>query len=271
MANDLNAIIQGLIDTDEGIISKIPPQLKSKIETLTSDASTAKSNITTLQNDVKTLKSDMSTAKSNITTLQNDTKTLKSDMATAKSDISTAKTNISTLQTQVSNKADNSYVNNCVSSLETKIKQGAGTYAIVDVNTTGRSGSGTVTADTAASQGQCLALTSTSSTTLLYQGKFAPVNFGYYALCARVRITSATTGNIVQLRVLNGSTQILSKNFTGAAFSSTSQYCYLYATFQYEGSTKNDLTFQLNTLNTSGIPVRFDYAYISMAIPSVFL
>ena len=291
MAN-LNNIIQGLIDTDEAIISKLKTKvnslttsintlttttntLKTDLNTAKTDISTAKTNITNLQSSVNTLNTDVSTLKTNMNTANSNITTLKSDVSTLKSDMSTAKTNISNLQSGL-NTANSSITSlqTSVSNLSTQVSQGSGTYGIVDINTSGRTGSGAKTTDMAASHGNCLALTSTSSTTLLYQATLPQMDFGNYALCARVKIGTSTTSNIVQLRVLNGSTQIMSKTFTGSAFGGgTTNYSYLYSTFTYEGngSTKNNLIFQIYTLGTSGIQVRFDYAYVSMIIPSVFI
>ncbi|EJK6817975.1 tail fiber domain-containing protein [Escherichia coli] len=78
--------------------------------TAKSDISTAKTNITTLQNDVKTAKSDISTAKTNITTLQNDVKTAKSDIATAKTNITNLQNDVGKLKTDQGTLATKTYV-----------------------------------------------------------------------------------------------------------------------------------------------------------------
>lgn len=162
-----------------------------------------------------------------------------------------------------------------ISDLSDKIARGSGSYALVDINTPDRGGNGALESDNAASHGQCVALTSTSSSQCIFSGTFSEgMKYGHYALCARVKSSSTTSSNILQMKILNGSTAIKTVNFTGSEFSSTSQYYYLYTTFTYEGSAssaKNNLSFQLNTLTVSGVKISFDYAYVSMIIPSVFL
>lgn len=231
MAN-LNDVLLGLVTTDEKVINK----LKSKINTLSSDVSTLKS-------DVNTLKSDVSTLKSNVNTLS---------------------TKLNTEVTELKNK-----INTDISDLSEKVSRGSGSYALVDINSPGITSNGTLVTDTSASHGKSYQATG-SSNLLVYSCKFSEVNFGHYSICVRAKSSSTGTGNVAQIRVLQGSTQIMSQNFTGQSFSSTSNYDYLYSTFTYEGSTKSDLTFQIYLL-TSSVTINFDYAYISMIIPAVFL
>ncbi len=162
-----------------------------------------------------------------------------------------------------------------IEDLQEKVQRGSGSYAIVDINTPGISGSGKIETDTLASHGQCYALTTSSASNYcLYSGAFSDVKYGHYALCARVKIGSTTSASsLVQLKVLNGDTEIIATNFPGSVFKSSSQYYYLYTTFTYEGSgdAKDQLSFQLHTHLVDGIKVYFDYAYISMIIPAVFI
>ena len=164
-------------------------------------------------------------------------------------------------------------INNKINTINTAIARGSGTYAILDINTPDRSGSGTLATDALASHGKCIRIaTSSSANYASFTGTFSDVKFGHYAICARVKSNSLTSSNLVQLKVLNGSTEILAANFTGANFESTSKYAYLYSTFIYEGngSSKQNLSFQLHTHKINGVQVDFDYVYISMIIPSVF-
>ncbi len=170
----------------------------------------------------------------------------------------------------------NDRINTEVNTINTTIARGSGTYAILDINTPDRGGSGTLSTDALASHGKCVRITTSSSANYAsFTGTFSDVKFGHYAICARVKSNSLTSSNLVQLKVLNGSTEILAANFTGADFESTSKYAYLYSTFVYEGngSSKQNLplSFQLHTHKINGIQVDFDYVYISMIIPSVFI
>lgn len=157
--------------------------------------------------------------------------------------------------------------------LTDKINRGSGSYALLDINTPDRGGSGTLKYDALASNGQCVTLVTSSSVNYcLYSGTFSDVKYGHYAICARVRTNNLTSSNLVQLKVLKGSTEILAANFTGASFGSTSGYQYLYSTFKYEDTNINkpNLSFQLHTHKVNNVTIDFDYVYISMIIPSVF-
>ena len=296
---DLNDIIKGLIDTDAEVISKLKAKanslttsvnnLTTSVNNVTSTANTNKTNISKLQTDVNTLKnnvtsltttantnkSDIATLKTNVSNVTSTANTNKSDIATLKTNVTnvtktanTNKTDISTLKTNVST------INNNISGLNTKIEQGSGTYAIVNINTAGRSGSGTVTTDSQASTGKCIKATSGTANKIVFQATFPAVNLGYYGLCARVKVNNKTsTSNIIRIRVLHGTAEIAAKSFTGADIGTT-DYTYLYIPFKYDvksGASKGDLIFQAYTLTTASIDLSFDYAYISMMIPSVFM
>jgi hypothetical protein len=152
-----------------------------------------------------------------------------------------------------------------------RVVRGSGTYAILDINTPDKGGSGTEVTDNAASLGKAISITTSSSANLVpYTGTFPDIKFGHYAICARIKTNNLTSSHLVQLKVLNGDTEILAANFKGTDFDNSTNYSYLYSTFTYEGSTKGDLTFQIYLL-TSSVKINFDYAYISMTIPSVFV
>lgn len=235
MAN-LNDILQGLVTTDNKVINR-----------LLSDVSNMNTDISDITDELNTIRSDLTSTKADLET------EIQSTITGVRQEVTN---NITILQEQV--------------------QRGSGSYAIVDKDTPEKGGSGTLVTDVLASQGQCYNLTTSSSQNYcLYSGAFSDVKYGYYAICARVRIGKASTASsLVQLKVLNGSKEILVKDFPGSVFSSTSQYYYLYATFKYEGASgtaKQPLSFQLHTHTIAGIPIYFDYAYISMIIPSVFL
>lgn len=183
---------------------------------------------------------------------------------------------INTINNEINDEINsvNNRINTEVNAINTTIARGSGTYAILDINTPDRGGTGTLATDALASHGKCIRITTSSSANYApFTGTFSDVKFGHYAICARVKSNSLTSSNLVQLKVLNGSTEILAANFTGANFGSTSKYAYLYSTFVYEGngSSKQNLSFQLHTHAVNGIQVDFDYVYISMIIPSVFI
>lgn len=155
-----------------------------------------------------------------------------------------------------------------------RVLRGSGTYAILDINTPDKSGSGSEVTDSLASLGKSIQITTSPSANLVpYTGTFPDVKFGHYAICARVKSSSVANSNLIQLKVLNGSTEILAANFKGTQFDSATGYSYLYSTFTYDANngSKLPLSFQLHTHLISGVVINFDYVYISMIIPSVFL
>ena len=165
-------------------------------------------------------------------------------------------------------------INTDVAELEDKVSRGSGSYAILDINTPGKGGSGIEVADNAASLGKAISITTSTSANLVpYIGTFPDIKFGHYAICARIKTNNLTSSNLVQLKLLNGSTEILAANFTGAQFGVTNGYAYLYSTFKYDvnNGSKQPLSFQLHTHLVNGVTINFDYVYISMIIPSVFL
>lgn len=164
---------------------------------------------------------------------------------------------------------------NLQSTLE-ELKKGSATSCIIDNDTAGRTTSATVTNDTMASTGKCLKVTQTGSNINLFKANFSNVKFGRYGLCLRMK-TSATgaTADTIKVEVKNGSTVILTKTLKGTAFTTNANYENFYMTFDYNGtsSAKGTLSLAITLLGTSGtkLVVSFDYAYISLAMPSVFI
>lgn len=279
--NNLTTSVNSLTTSVNNVTSTANTN-KTNISKLQTDVNTLKNNVTSLTKTANTNKSDIATLKTNVSNVTSTANTNKSDIATLKTNVTnvtktanTNKTDISTLKTNVSTINGNiTTINNNISGLNTKIEQGSGTYAIVNINTAGRSGSGTVTTDSQASTGKCIKATSGTANKIVFQATFPAVNLGYYGLCARVKVNNKTsTSNIIRIRVLHEKAEIAAKSFTGADIGTT-DYTYLYIPFKYDvksGASKGDLIFQAYTLTTASIDLSFDYAYISMMIPSVFM
>jgi hypothetical protein len=148
------------------------------------------------------------------------------------------------------------------------------THSTVDITSSGFASKGTKTADTMASTGNCYSLASATSSLVLASGNFNAVKFGKYALCLRIKSSNNTsTANILTVTVKHGSTTLLTKNIKGTDFTSTSQYSNIYTSFDFNGtsSARGTLSVQISTGTTSGITFRFDYAYITLMTPSVFI
>lgn len=146
-------------------------------------------------------------------------------------------------------------------------------FSMVDVNNPTATGVGVKTNDTMASNGVSYQLTTPSTVQTIFSCDFTDVKFGSYALCARMRVgNNKYDSDILTLKILRGSTEILSKTIKCTDFTRSDNYCLLCASFDYDGtsSAKQPLTFKLDTTNYSGVKVYFDYAYISLITPAVY-
>lgn len=148
------------------------------------------------------------------------------------------------------------------------------TFSIIDFNSDFTT-AGTEITDSMASLGKAIQTTTTTSAKNLITANFSDVKFGKYALCLRLKVSSNTSSSSVfTANIINGSSTILSKSILGTYFDSTSNYCYICTTFDYSGSSssaKQKLQLKLNTGTVSGLEVRFDYAYISLITPAVYI
>lgn len=164
--------------------------------------------------------------------------------------------------------------NNKFSELESLKEKSFDTFSIIDFNSDFTT-AGTEITDSMASLGKAIQTTTTTSAKNLITANFSDVKFGKYALCLRLKVSSNTSSSSVfTANIMNGSSSILSKSILGTHFNSTSNYCYICTTFDYSGSSssaKQKLQLKLNTGTVSGLEVRFDYAYISLVTPAVYI
>ena len=159
-------------------------------------------------------------------------------------------------------------------SVEALSKMSFQNFSIVDSTKPEATGVGVQTNDTMASDGVSYQFTTTSTAQTIFSCDFSDVKFGTYALCARIRVGNNTyDSNILTLKVLRGSTELLSKTIKCTNFTRSDNYCLLCASFNYDGtsSAKQPLTFKLDTTNYSGVKVYFDYAYITLITPAVYI
>ena len=164
--------------------------------------------------------------------------------------------------------------NDKFSKLESLIGRSFDTFSIIDFNSDFTT-AGTEITDSMASLGKAIQTTTTTSAKNLITANFSDVKFGKYALCLRLKVSSNTSSSSVFTEnIVNGSNTILSKPILGTYFDSTSNYCYICTTFDYSGSSssaKQKLQLKLNTGTVSGLEVRFNYAYISLITPAVYI
>ena len=162
---------------------------------------------------------------------------------------------------------------------EEEVKATSDSFAIVDINTEGIVSDGALLDDVYASHGKCYFGSSGPDTMTLYSADFNEVKFGNYALCLRMKLNNGVTPeDVVMVSILNGTDVIMTKSFATSDFfddnDSTDGYRYLYSTFEYSGNggVKSNLKLKVEIPSTEvSVEVKFDYAYISMIIPSVFL
>lgn len=150
-----------------------------------------------------------------------------------------------------------------------------GNFALIDNTTEGCTSAGTLTTDLMASNGKAYIATTTATAFNLFKATFPEVKFGKYSLCMRLKISANTSSStVLAVNVLNGTTTILSKYITGTNFDRTNNYCYICTTFDYDGSSgtaKQPLQLNINTGTIKGLEVRFDYAYITLITPAVYI
>ena len=148
-------------------------------------------------------------------------------------------------------------------------------FSMVDAVNPAATGLGNKVSDVQASDGTSYKyLTSSTSGDVVYMCNFTNVKFGDYILCVRMKANYNTAIlNILTLKIFNGSTEILSKDIKGTDFARTDNYCLFYTSFNYEclTSEKQPLEFRLVTSNYSGVSVYFDYAYITLITPAVYI
>ena len=158
-----------------------------------------------------------------------------------------------------------------------EVKATSDSFAIVDINTAGIvSDGGSLIDDIYASHGKCYSGASSTTNKVLYSADFNEVKFGNYALCLRIKLVDgATSGDVVKATIYNSGVEIMKKSFIAADFETKGEYQYLYSTFEYNGDGKAKsnlkLKIEIPVADSGTTKIQFDYAYISMIIPSVFL
>jgi hypothetical protein len=174
------------------------------------------------------------------------------------------------LQTSIEN-----LENNLQSSIE-DLKKGSNSYSILDFSSPNVSSSGALVPDTYASNGKCYKVTQTANDINLFTANFSDVKYGHYGLCARMRVSSlSNTSNAIKIDIKINNKIVATKSVAASSFSSTSNFEYIYLSFQYDGNSeiKYPIQIVITVLGTSGnfADIFFDYAYINLMMPAVFI
>ena len=156
------------------------------------------------------------------------------------------------------------------------LKKGAVSYSIVDHNTEGAYNNGSVIADNYASDGECCILTQSGSNFTFFTADFSDVKCGHYGLNVRMRVSDiSNTDNAIKIDVkINGET-VATKSVAPSAFSNTTNFENIFLSFDYSrnSATKYPIQLVITVLGTSGTAanISFDYAYIQLMMPAVFI
>ena len=156
------------------------------------------------------------------------------------------------------------------------LKKGAASYSIVDHNTEGASIGGTITNDNYASDGKCCILTQAASNKTFFKANFSDVKCGHYGLNIRMRVSDkSNTANGIQISVLINGERVATKSVAPSAFSNTTNFENIFLSFDYSrnSATKYPIQLEITVLGTSGTKanISFDYAYIQLMMPAVFI
>lgn len=276
MAKELKKILEDLAGTDTAIIEEVL-NINQDISSMNQDIAEINQDLTDMYQDItEVIDQDIAEINQGISDINQDISEINSTIDTlapaeildkAVSDLGT----VSDLQT--TNKSNVVVAINELVNIVSDIS--FDTFSFVDKDTKGCTTKGSLADDLLASKQKSYKVTSTSSAINLYTGTFSDVKFGRYALCMRIRVSANTsTSTILNAKILNGSNNILTKAITGTNFTSNSQYCSLCTTFTYEGSSsvaKQPLKFVLDTGTVSGINIFFDYAYITLLTPAIYI
>jgi hypothetical protein len=248
MAKTLNIINKSLNDhVTDSLTTTVHNSLQTTDKTIKGSLAETFSEVIDVANNVSTLSNNVDALSGSMGTLSNLQTSAKSNLVAA---INEVKNNVPTMP-EIS----------------------FDTFASVDYNTAGATGA-TKTADSGASNAYANVLTSTGTVASVFKATFPDMKFGKYALTVRVKV-SANTGSsdIMTLLVNNGSTNILTKGVAGTKFDAANSYCYLATTFTYNSgaSAKQPLSFELKSTTVKGIKISFDYAYITLITPAIYV
>lgn len=170
-----------------------------------------------------------------------------------------------------------------IDEINRKVAQGTGTYALVNIDTPGITSQGALTNDSDSSLGKSYCLSTGMTSRCIYSADFPKVKYGEYSLCARVKVSyllrySLPKEDPVELKILCGNSILLDRVFSIEDFNyGDGLYHDIYGIFEYNsvsGFDKDKLTFQILTgeyVYVGDYSVSFDYAYITMIVPTVYL
>lgn len=156
------------------------------------------------------------------------------------------------------------------------LKKGAASYSIVDHNTEGATIGGSVANDNYASDGKCCTLTQAAANAVLFKANFSDVKCGHYGLNVRMRVSNkSNTANGIKIDVKINGERVATKSVAPSAFSNTTNFENIFLSFDYSrnSATKYPIQLEITVLGTSGTKanISFDYAYIQLMMPAVFI
>ena len=165
---------------------------------------------------------------------------------------------------------DNTEGGNLLDQVE-QLNNKTSTIGTVDIFSKNIVSDGALIDDSAASHGKCYKVSSSNVNRVVYRATLDDIKFGQYGICLRMKCSVSKNSIVARVRIFNGETYILDKQLNANEFAVN--YTLIYGAFTYDviGNSKNNLVIQVETIANAGVDVSFDYAYVNMIIPSVFL
>ena len=259
-------------------INDVEDDVDSLSQTVRINANTCASGVNNLQNELNTLKTVVGAnadsageATSGLMKEINDLKEIVGANADSAGEATTGlQKEINDLKDFVGIGKDNTEGGNLLDQVE-QLNNKTSTIGTVDIFSKNIVSDGALIDDSAASHGKCYKVSSSNVNRVVYRATLDDIKFGQYGICLRMKCSVSKNSIVARVRIFNGETYILDKQLNANEFAVN--YTLIYGAFTYDviGNSKNNLVIQVETIADAGVDVSFDYAYVNMIIPSVFL
>ena len=259
-------------------INDVEGDVDSLSQTVRINANTCASGVNNLQNELNTLKTVVGAnadsageATSGLMKEINDLKEIVGANADSAGEATTGlQKEINDLKDFVGIGKDNTEGGNLLDQVE-QLNNKTSTIGTVDIFSKNIVSDGALIDDSAASHGKCYKVSSSNVNRVVYRATLDDIKFGQYGICLRMKCSVSKNSIVARVRIFNGETYILDKQLNANEFAVN--YTLIYGAFTYDviGNSKNNLVIQVETIANAGVDVSFDYAYVNMIIPSVFL
>ena len=276
--NDLKEIVGANADDASSAASGLMKEINDLKEIVGANADSAGEAATGLQKEINDLKEIVGAnadsageTASGIMKEINDLKEIVGANADSAGEATTGlQKEINDLKDFVGIGKDNTEGGNLLDQVE-QLNNKTSTIGTVDIFSKNIVSDGALIDDSAASHGKCYKVSSSNVNRVVYRATLDDIKFGQYGICLRMKCSVSKNSIVARVRIFNGETYILDKQLNANEFAVN--YTLIYGAFTYDviGNSKNNLVIQVETIANAGVDVSFDYAYVNMIIPSVFL